>query len=153
MEWGMEDQCLCFSSNRTMLWIYGQISSEGIYMSKWRPEHPRVRFKCPAKILHLKTKIPCKLDWLEETFVLKHQSDQLQSKMPNALANAHIIQDLRRHIYGLNKGRLCMTDQQALSLSNHQGSLLIHSAEKTVGKVLFIIITRNWLRLRKPSNP
>ena len=153
MEWGMGDQCLCFSSNRTMLWIYGQISSGGIYMSKWWPECPRVRFKCPVKILHLKTKIPCKLDWLEEIFVLKHQSDQLWHKMPNALANAHIIQDLRRQIHGLNKGRLCMTDQQALSFSNHQGSLLIQSDEETVGKVLLIIKTRNWLHLRRPSNP
>lgn len=43
--------------------------------------------------------------------------------MLNVLANARIIQDLRREIYGLNR-RLYMTDQQTLSLSNHQGSLL-----------------------------
>lgn len=88
-------------------------------------------------------KVPCKLDWLEEIFVLKYQSDQLQNKMPNALANAHIIQDVMRQIHRLNKGRLCMTDQEALSLSNHQGSLLIRSAEETVGKILLIVITRN----------
>lgn len=149
----MGDQCLCFSSNRTMLQIYGQISSGGIYVSQWWPKHPRVRFKCPAKILHLKAKIPCKLDWLEEIFVLKQQFDQLWNKMLNALAKAHIIQDLRRQIYGLNKGRLCTTDQQALSPSNHQGSLLIHSDEETVGKVLLITRTRNLLQLRRPSNP
>lgn len=58
--------------------------------------------------------------------------------MPNALANAHNIQDLRRQVYRLNKGWLCMADQQALSLSNHQGSLLIHSAEERVGKVFLL---------------
>ena len=92
--------------------------------------------KCPAKIFHLKTTLPCKLDWLEETFVLKHPSDQLWNKKHNALANAHIIQDLKRQTHGVHNRRLCMTDQQALSLSNHQGSLLIHSAEEQVGKVL-----------------
>lgn len=30
-----------------------------------------------------------------------------------------------------------MADQQALSHSSHQGSLLIHSAEKTAGKRTF----------------
>lgn len=60
--------------------------------------------------------------------------------MPNALVNAHIIQILRRQI--LRLARLCMTDQQALSLSNHQGSLLIHSSEETVGKVLLIVINK-----------
>lgn len=70
--------------------------------------------------------------------------------MPNALGNAHIIQIVGRHI--LRLARLCVTDQQALSLSNHQGSLLIHSDEETVGKVLLIIITRNWLGLRRPYN-
>lgn len=70
--------------------------------------------------------------------------------MPNALVNAHIIQILGRH--RLRVARLSMTDQQALSLSNHQGSLLIHSDEETAEKVLLIIITRNCLGLRRPSN-
>lgn len=132
-----------------MLWIYSQISSGVIYTSKWSPKSPRVRFNFLAQILHLETKIPCKLGWLE-IFVLEHQPDQLWNKIPNALVNAHIIQILKRHILRLD--RLCMTDQQALSLSNHQGSLLIHSDEETVEKVLLIIIIRNWLGLRRPSN-
>lgn len=118
-----------------LLWIYGKISSGGICLPKWWP-NPRVRFKCSAKIFHLKTKVPCKLDWLEEIFVWKHQSDQLWNKMLNVLANARIIQDLRREIYGLNR-RLYMTDQQTLSLSNHQGSLLTQ-LRKQYGKYFWL---------------
>lgn len=134
---------------QTVLWIYSQISSGVIYTSKWPSRSPRVKFKFPAQILHLKTKISWILGWLE-IFVLEHQPDQLWNKMPSALVNAHIIEILRRQTHRLV--RLHMTDQQALSLSNHQGSLLIHSDEETVGKVLLIKRTRNWLGLRRHSN-
>jgi len=51
---------------------------------------------------------------------------------------------------GWNKGGLHVADQQALSHSNHQGSVLIHSAEETAGRVV-LIITWNRLHLRRSS--